>query len=90
MALLPRRSTAEPLGGFVIFEQIALHRQKACLLGLLAVFGCATGESPSASKGTFYPDGDYEHVVTGLTFPKAIGAFKRTHVSRYDTSSVSG
>ena len=62
------------------------------LLILLAAFGCAASQSQVDLPSNFYPEGDYQHNITGLTFPKNVGRYKRIHVSTYDTEShnVSG
>jgi hypothetical protein len=67
-------------------------RTRASLLGLLAALGCATPHVQENLPLDFYPEGDYQHVITGLTFPTEIGWYKRTRVSRYDTEfyNVSG
>jgi hypothetical protein len=62
------------------------------LLGLLAALGCATPPAQEGLPLDFYPEGNYQHVITGLTYPTEVGWYKRIRVTSYDTGfyNVSG
>jgi hypothetical protein len=83
---------ADPLGGEIDPMQIVTHTPLVSLAGLIAVLGCSTPQTASFSPTTFTPQGDYQHVITGLKFPREVGRYERHHVSRYDQEfhNVSG
>jgi hypothetical protein len=53
-------------------------------VALVVLSGCPT--PPAQPQGSVAPEADYLHAASGMTFPPAIGEFRRVDIRRYDAS----